>query len=358
MRRSSWHKNPMARDLLLKRTVYVGIIVLSLFFFEVKQVAAALTAGQLTGILVGANVGKKTLDPKVVGAGPAVTVLAQAKPEATDNELKIDAVFYAKTLVESAPGQIETIKVLYAQTGKPGRFVSVSKTSIEEFGAGKKTPGELLASLTLISVQEESAPNVVPGPELERRLLLWRRIEKLKQKGTGVKPFETLFAQLETMSKEGGGNEFLQKITYLETKLSDQEEQVKQAKKAASGKGIISRTGSSSSGSHTPPSTAAIPTPSGPGGADLTLPPNAEQIIQSYSSGSANILNHVPSGQDAQLRQLKQQIDQCISAKRLGQACALIAQFHSLSMRLTGIDIMAPPGGGPPGGGPPGGGPP
>lgn len=345
-------------------------VIICLVLVDAKSAWAALTAGQLTAVLEAANVGKKTTEPKAVGTGPLVTVLAQGKPDATDSDLKIDAVFYAKVLMEAAPGQVDSVKVLYSQTGRAGRFVTVSKKIIEDFGAGRKTPGELLGSLSLVSVQPEAAPNVVPGAELERRLLIWKRIDKLRSSGTGVAPYEALFTQIESMSKAGGGSELSQKISYLETKLTEQEEQVKQAKKAASGQRLLLKSsGTRTSGQSTQgqaqtanvpqnqngqgaqrgPQGQQGPQGSGPGGNEF-LPPNADQIIQSYSAGSSMVINRV-SGSDAQqLRQLKQQIDALISQNKRGPACAMIAQFHSLSMKLTGVDIMAPGGGG---GGPP-----
>ncbi|MBX3135940.1 hypothetical protein KF707_06865 [Candidatus Obscuribacterales bacterium] len=343
------------------KRLYFAVIIITLLLMDAKSSWAALTAGQLTGVLVSANVGKKTTEPKAVGTGPVVTVLAQGKPDATDNDLKIDAVFYAKTLIEAAPEQVSSVKVLYSQSGRTARFVSVSKSVIDDFGAGKKSPSELLGSLTLIPVQEEAAPNVVPGAEMERRLLIWKRIEKLRQRGTGVKPFEALFAQIETLSKAGSSSDLTQKISYLETKLTEQEEQVKQAKQAASGHRLILKSGGNSAGvqaggpiggpnggRQTNTANAPMNLP-GPGtGNDFAVPPNVDHILQSYSAGAPLVINRV-SGNDAQqLRQLKQQIDALIAANKRGQACAMIAQFHSLSMKLTGVDIMAPGGGGGP----------
>lgn len=340
----------------MKRLSFAVILVLMLLI-DAKSSWAALTAGQLTGILESANVGKKTTEPKAVGTGPLVTILAQGKPDATDNDLKIDAVFYAKTLIEAAPDQVTSVKVLYSQTGRTGRYVSVSRNVIDDFGAGKKSPSELLGSLILVPVQEEPAPNVAPGSELERRLLIWKRIEKLRQRGTGVKPFETLFAQIETLSKAGASAELTQKISYLENKLTEQEEQVKQAKQAASGHRLILKSGGNAAGSQTggpnagrQQTTANGPlNPPGPGaGNDFAVPPNVDHILQSYSAGAPMVINRV-SGNDAQqLRQLKQQIDALIAANKRGQACAMIAQFHSMAMKLTGVDIMAPGGGGGP----------
>ncbi len=208
---------------------------------DVKQ---ALTAAELTDLVREPNVGAKATNLQVVGAGPDVTVMAQSEEASGERDLKIDAIFLAKALFQHAGGQISKVKVLFSQAGHGGRYVSITEKQIGEYGSGKITAEQFLGMLHLSSVEAEKAPDVVQGPQFERRLLVWQRIEKLRQQGTGVTPIEANFAEVETAIK-GGNQDESKKLTYLESKLAEQEGLVKQARNAARGLGITAPRASS-----------------------------------------------------------------------------------------------------------------
>src|ERR1700733_4677394 len=96
---------------------------------------AILTAPQLSALLKDSNIKISATSTTVVGTGPAVTVVAEEDPKSADQDLKIDAIFLSKALIEAAPSQISTVKVLFSQIGKPGRYISIGKDQISEYGS-------------------------------------------------------------------------------------------------------------------------------------------------------------------------------------------------------------------------------
>lgn len=303
---------------------------------------AVLTAADLTTLVKDSPASKNVSDVRVVGSGPSVTVLAQKDSKAEDKDLKIDAVFIAKVLIDGAPGQIESVKVLFSQAGRNGRYILISRKNIEDYGHGKLSPDLLLSSLKLVSMEQDRGPEIEQGPEMERRLLVWQRIEKLRQQGTGVKPFEMIFREIEGLAKSGDAGKTSQKIAYIETKLTEQEEQVKQAKKAAQGRGISARTQASSS---SPSSTSSSQQPAVPAaGGGAIVPPHAAQLKAVYTREADTWLRQISakntsSGQKAV--QLKQRIDQCFAEKRDAEAYQTLHLLQTLLMQITGYDPFA-----------------
>lgn len=329
--------------------------------------AQGLDAGQLTDILSAANVARSSTGIKAINAGSAVTILAQTKPGATDRGLKVDGVFIAKTLFGLADAGVQRVKVIFSESGKPGRYVAIGKAEIDAYGAGKITADQLLLRVRLVSVNDEPVtPNLASGPQYERRLLVWQRIDALKKRGTGVKPFETLFSEVETAITAGDTSKVSEKLAYLEEKVQAQEEQVKLAKQAASGRGMRGYQSAAAGGGHG--QGVPLPSMSGSAGAEPAIPGNSEWIRQQFNEQAGGVLQKASGSSASTLRQLKTAIDQAFSSNKKGSAFQMIHQFQVEAMRATGIDIMMPqmPGGGPPGGGggpmggggPPGGGPP
>lgn len=318
--------------------------------------AQGLDAGQLTDILTAADVARSSTGIKAISAGAGVTVLAQTKPDATDRGLKVDAVFIAKTLFQQADAQVQRVKVIFSETGKPGRYVAIGKSEIDAYGAGKITADQLLLRVRLLSVNDEPVtPNLASGPQYERRLLVWQRIDSLKKKGTGVKPFQALFADVETAVTAGDTGKISERLSYLEEKISAQEKQVKLAKQAASGKGMRgyqSSAGASHQGAPMPNTMGAT---SGP---EPAVPANSDWIRQQFNEQAPGVLQRASGTSANTLRQLKTAIDQAFASNRKGSAFQMIHQFQQEAMRATGVDIMMPSGGGGPPGGmqPPGGG--
>lgn len=198
-----------------------------------------MTASQLTALAKSSDSRVTATNITVVGTGPSVTVLAEKSATASDRDLKIDAIFLARVLIEGSSGQVEKVKALFSQPDKPGRFALVDKKVVDDYASGKLTPEQLLSSVTLTALEAEKAPDVAEGPLMERRLLVWRRIEKLREQGTGVQTFQNLFQQMEkTVSATENPEVLVQKISFLESKLTEQEHFVKQARKASQGRGI------------------------------------------------------------------------------------------------------------------------
>lgn len=217
-----------------------------------------MTASQLTALIKSADSRVTASGLTVIGTGPSVTILAEKSASASDRDLKIDAIFLAKALIEGSAGQVDRVKALFSQPDKPGRFVLVDKKVVQDYAEGKLTPEQLLGSVTLTALEAERAPDVAQGPLLERRLLVWRRIEKLRQQGTGVATFQKLFQQVEKSAQSTENPEALvQDVAFLELKLTEQEGLVKQARKYQEGRGIKhpnNNTSASSASSSTSPS--------------------------------------------------------------------------------------------------------
>lgn len=231
-------------------TVLMGVAFIGhLGAFAVNSPPTGLSASELGSLLRDPKVKISATSTTVVGTGPAVTVVAEESDKASDQDLKIDAIFLSKTLIEGAPSQVQAVKVLFSQSGKEGRYINVSQNEIRDYGSGKLSAVQLLASLRFTEVEPDDAPDIKPGLQYERRLLLWNRIEKLRTGGTGVKAFQSIFQDLETAVSGGDTKQIKQKIEYLENKLSEQEENLKLIRKAARGHGVPARASASSSSS-------------------------------------------------------------------------------------------------------------
>lgn len=217
-----------------------------------------MTVAQLTALIKSADSRVTASNLTVIGTGPSVTILAEKSATASDRDLKIDAVFLAKALIEGSGGQVDKVKALFSQPDKPGRFAMVDKKVVEDYAGGKLTPEQLLGCVTLTPLEAEKAPEVVQGPLLERRLLIWQRIEKLRQRGTGVTTFQDLFRKAETSAQSPDVNPeaLLQQISYLELKLTEQEGLVKQAQQHREGRGPKGTTSASSASS--PPASSPV----------------------------------------------------------------------------------------------------
>jgi len=328
--------------------------------------AAALSTSQLNALLKDPGFKVSATSSIVMGTGPIVTVLTEEDAKTADQDLKIDALFLSKTLMEAAPGQIEKVKVLFSQSGHSGRFIIIDNREIQDFGHGKISPEKMLASLRFSDVEPERAPDVVPGPEFERRLLAWNRIKRLRQQGTGVGPFENIFREIENVAKSGESAKVSERVAYLESKLSDQEEQVKQAKKSAQGRGVPSIASRSSVASTPAGSGSQSTAPAG--GHSGFVPPDAERIKRIYTQDSESWLRNLEAKNSSQaetFRKMKKSVDEKFATKQDAAAFEELSSMITLVKQDLGFDPFRPDGdggrgqagGGPNGGGPNGGGP-
>jgi hypothetical protein len=207
---------------------------------------------------------------------------------------------------------------------------------------------------------------VAPGIDFERRLLVWRRIEKLKQQGTGVSPFEKTSQEIEGLAKAGETQKVAERLTFIESKLSEQEAQVRQARVTAHSSAVASpRLPGQSSGGGLPPMGA---------GGSLPVPPDIAAIKQRFENENYNLIQAV-GAQNAtlgkHLQTMQGEIRQQIANHQDGSAFNMMREFaqivqEQLHLQVVpfGIHLSGPGGqqqeGGPqqqargfPGGGPP-----
>lgn len=213
------------------------------FSAEADNATCKLSSAQLLTLVRESESVKSKKELNLLGTGPSVTILTTPYKGASKRDLQIEAVFVARALIEGAPGQIDNVKVIFAgqpAKGEEGLVTNVDKATIVAYSKGQVSPDKLLASVRLIPVQPDVTPNVVPGPQQERRLLIWQRIDKLAQHGTGTQPFKAIFNGIEETVKNGEPSNLSVRLEDLEVKLSEQEEQVALARKAAQGRGVIS----------------------------------------------------------------------------------------------------------------------
>jgi hypothetical protein len=359
--------------------IALGISNCQSVFAQATGGKSNLSNAQLTALVRDPSVGSRALSVTVVGSGPLVTVLAEEREAAQDKDLKIDAMFLSRTLIEGAPGQIDKVKVLFSQTGKPARHITISRGEINDFSAGRISAATLLQSLTLVAVHAENMPEITDGPEVERRLLAWKRIDKLRAQGTGVSPFEAIFKEIQGLAKANDAEKVSQRLTYLESKLTGQEEQVKQAKDSLRGRGVPAVKTASTAGAG---AGAGAATPSGHSGAPAQsaasgyIPPEADHLRSTFNAQSSEIISQVTrknSTEGFKLRDLKAEIEKAFASHQDAKAFEMLHNFDLMATKILGTSAFGPggqggqgggmgggmnPGGGPPGGGPPGGGPP
>jgi hypothetical protein len=310
---------------------------LSVFLTPVTSIeAATLSTSQLNSMLKDPSLKVSASTRMVMGTGPTVTVLAEEEAKNSDQDLKIDALLFSKVLMQAAPGQIETVKVLFSQSGRDGRFIVIGNKEIEDFSKGKIAPDKLLASLRFTDVEPERAPDVQPGTQFERRLLIWNRIQKLRQKGTGVGPFENIFREIESNLKAGDTTKVDDRLVFIENKLSDQEDQLKQARKSAMGHGVPAIARSS-----------ATPAPTEPARTNVAeqkssyIPPEADRIKRIYMMESDNWIKDVDArnkGRGDKLRELKKQIDESFLSKQDSTAYELIGTMMGIVRQDLGFE--------------------
>jgi hypothetical protein len=318
---------------------------LSPAFAEVASGKSNLSNAQLTALVRDPSVGARAMSVTVVGTGPLVTVLAEEREVAQDKDLKIDSMFLARTLIEGAPGQIEKVKVLFSQTGKPARHVTISRAEINDFSAGRISAATLLQSLALVSVQADNMPEINDGPEVERRLLAWKRIDKLRAQGTGVSPFEAIFKEIQGLAKANDAEKVSQKLTYLESKLTGQEEQVKQAKDSLRGRGVPAIKTASSAGAGAGASPSGHGSPPAQSAASGYIPPEAEHLKATFNAQSNEIISQVTrknSSEGYRLRDLKSEIEKAFSNHQDAKAFELLHSFDLAATKVLGSSAFGP----------------
>lgn len=209
-----------------------GLTLGSLPAYAVSQ---TVDASKLLFVLRSAKTVKPNQRLNAVMADKQATILTERNSKASDKDCKIDAVLIAKQLIDSFPDQISRVRVMFEKIGtNQSSRVDVTAGDVKAYALGAMNAESLLSSLDLVDVDtgggvaNGSALSVLPGPMLDKRLLLLSRIESLKSKGTSVKPFQALFATMEAEVSGGDGDKLTKDIAYLSEKLTDQEKMVKQ----------------------------------------------------------------------------------------------------------------------------------
>jgi len=178
-------------------------------------------------------------------------ILTRRHPHATDDDMRIDSILITKSVLDSFTGGIDTVKVLFRdEDASGGKCVLVTANDIKEYATGSMEPKKFLATIAVNNIggddevnrskisADESKMIVSPGPFEEKRLLLMDRINTLRRKGTGVAPFEAIFAQIDQLAKAGRPAPVRDAIGALGEELSQQEDMVRQASRTGAGHGI------------------------------------------------------------------------------------------------------------------------
>ncbi|HNB21610.1 MAG TPA: hypothetical protein PKZ32_04300 [Candidatus Melainabacteria bacterium] len=205
--------------------------------------AAPMSTNEMVVLLREAKVVSPGCRLDVLQSDQEVTVITRRTPKMLDDDCKIKAVLMAKALMDAQPKQLAAVKVIYTLDAQSAvSRVVVGAGDVQSFANGAITEKQLLASLDLIKESSEDSEggkaSVVAGPQKERRAILQARIESLKQGGTGVAPFQKMFADIEDLTRAGKAKEASQLISDLSTKLSSQEALRDQAKRVGEGRGV------------------------------------------------------------------------------------------------------------------------
>jgi len=312
----------------------ISFLVGSVVFLESPSQGAdsgsrKLSTSELRAIIIQDKALASAQDVEVVGTGPQVTVMTAPAPGTAEKDLKIDAMFVARSLIEAVPGQIEAVKVLYNTHGRDARFVIINKLTVDRFGSGKISAEDLLASLSLETVGRDgqAESRVAPGPLMERRLLISRRIDELKNAGTDVRHYQELFDAIETQVRGKQPSNLEKSVADLETRLSEQEEDLAQARRTAQGKGV-------------------------PGIKKAEAPKESMLLLRVYSMRAPEIMRRLSRGQSPDLAactRLGTEIDKLLKGGKTDEAAAKIKEFSRLASRSLGYEPFNVTGRHPPG---------
>jgi hypothetical protein len=295
----------------------------------VLPTVGGMSAGELTVILKEQHQSRtSSIASHVIGTGPGVTVMAKPAKDADDRALKIDAVFFAKTLVDTAPKQIEQVDVIFSRPrAEESKVIKISKKAIITYGEGNMSAEAFLSMLHLRPVSSDELPAVEPGPFRERRLLICERIESLRKTGTGVKPFQTIFQSIESAIKSGDTDQIKSELQDIEDKLTAQEEQVAIAKRTALGRGLTVKSSSTSKGDTTRAS----------GKDDKNKDKDKddndlERLKRNFRENSGLAIRRIHNSENAgKLIDLKRVIDERMASGRTGDVRQSIEDFWKLA---------------------------
>jgi hypothetical protein len=229
--------------------------------------AGEITTTELVSLLRDAKIVSATNRLTVGISGREVTVMTKRAGKLTDDDCKINSILMAKTVMSSYPS-ISRVKVMYAVEGSDSCDQVVVRTGdVKSFDSGAVTEEQLLSSLELQRVsgdqltgESTGSSQVAAGAYRERRLMLWSRIDELRNAGTGVGPFVQSFNKIEDMIKANNSKEAKTALDALARNLTEQEKLRRQAQKVSAGQGVRGASLQRSNTSASLPATAAAPT--------------------------------------------------------------------------------------------------
>ncbi|MBS1954608.1 MAG: hypothetical protein JST89_10490 [Cyanobacteria bacterium SZAS-4] len=173
----------------------------------------------------------------------------------TTSTLKIRAVLLAKNLM-SADKALQRVDVRFHGKEAPDKFtqITVRSVDVKAFGAGLTTEDELMNSLQVSegdvdstdktasappSSQQEAAPNkglelsaTTDGAKKEERAKLAGRVQALKAKGVGIKPFLAQLEAIDTLAKSGESVQLSEKLEQMDSSIAYQEKVLAERERA------------------------------------------------------------------------------------------------------------------------------
>ncbi|HEY9683915.1 MAG TPA: hypothetical protein V6C86_20195 [Oculatellaceae cyanobacterium] len=151
-----------------------------------------------------------------------------------DSMCKLRAILIAKCVFDSQPNEIQKSKIQFLDLKKNSvSTATIKRSEIVLFGEGKLDKKELMSSIDYVtegpSVSKDSS-QVADGELQTQRMMLLRRIQKMKERGTNVTAFMTIFNEIEGLAKANSDKTKLEeRIEYLSEKVSEQERMLHQA---------------------------------------------------------------------------------------------------------------------------------
>jgi hypothetical protein len=256
------------------RTVMAAAALICLLALSPSAIAkdGPVTSTELMAILKNAKIVDQSCLLRAALTDQEALISAKRGPKDTDSDCKINAVMFAKTLMDAYPDQVLRVKLLLFDFEKSKyNQIVIRKGDVSAFGSGSLSKDALLGSIEITNVADPGtsagsstgggtggSAGVVAGPFQDKRLLLLSHIESLNQKGTNVKAFRAIFDQIEDLARQGNEAALSQKIPYLLEKLQEQQKLVKQASQVGrQASATVSHNGSASTPSSAPSSAAS-----------------------------------------------------------------------------------------------------
>lgn len=214
-----------------RRFLTIAVASLVLDASAVYAAGSNIPSAEVVSLLRSANIIKVDYPIRAVMSGQTVTILTRRASKSSESDVKIDAMLIAKTLFDSYATQVSDVEVLFSTEQEPDAYskIRVTQQQVKDFGAGKVTEAQILASLQVAHEDDrtlvpESQAELTPGPYLEQRLALQDQIQELQRGGTDTKPFQALFDQAEQSIKDEHSREAHAQLASLAEKLQEQVE--------------------------------------------------------------------------------------------------------------------------------------